>query len=253
MIGGPVMSAKRIESSNALKLFSRLQGYKEAKQPGKLSAAVKTASFLVPIEKEAAIKLSELLDLKPFVTNIGKKAATLKLTAENIPTVEQINTLISSPEAKANGLFGAVEALSFNAKTQDGSKEVAIPTIFKKGSTFTAGNKVTALVAGRFYEVDSFAAMLKYAEEIEVLFQLGLHLRSVAIIVPFTSRSEFKATKITFSNNKGRSASGKDIMNLPGLAKRGEKVLIEAEGPDAERLVKEVIKLMNDPENIKKA
>jgi phosphocarrier protein len=73
--------------------------------------------------------------------------------------------------------------------------------------------------------------------KIEILNQYGIHARPAAMIVKIANR--FRAD--LFFEKDGTRVSGKSIMGLMTLeASYGSRVLIVAEGPDAEQVLDEI-------------
>lgn len=76
--------------------------------------------------------------------------------------------------------------------------------------------------------------------KIEILNQYGIHARPAAMIVKIANR--FHAD--LFFEKDGTRVSGKSIMGLMTLeASRGSRVLVVAEGPEAEQMLDEIERL----------
>lgn len=81
-----------------------------------------------------------------------------------------------------------------------------------------------------------------FSEEFEILNKLGLHARAAALLVSTAGR--FKAD-ITIIKD-GVEVSGKSIMSILTIgATYGSLIKIVANGPDAEKAVKELGKLIS--------
>ena len=80
------------------------------------------------------------------------------------------------------------------------------------------------------------------SREVEIGNQYGIHARPAAMIVKTASR--FRAD-VTIERD-GNRVSGKSIMGLMTLeASRGTRLMIFAEGPDAEQVLDELETLVN--------
>lgn len=76
--------------------------------------------------------------------------------------------------------------------------------------------------------------------KIEILNQYGIHARPAAMIVKIANR--YRAD--LFFEKDGTRVSGKSIMGLMTLeASRGSRVLVVAEGPEAEQILDEIERL----------
>ncbi|MBL7114702.1 MAG: HPr family phosphocarrier protein [Kiritimatiellae bacterium] len=80
------------------------------------------------------------------------------------------------------------------------------------------------------------------SRKVEIGNQYGIHARPAAMIVKIASR--FRAD-VTFERD-GNCVSGKSIMGLMTLeASRGTRLIISAEGPDAEQVLDELEMLVD--------
>lgn len=85
--------------------------------------------------------------------------------------------------------------------------------------------------------------MSKIVKKIEIKNKLGLHARAAALLVQTVNRfsAQVSVTK------DGQSADGRSIMGVLTLAAtQGSKILVEANGEDAERVVKAIEKLIDN-------
>lgn len=81
---------------------------------------------------------------------------------------------------------------------------------------------------------DSGKPMLSLTREVTILNQLGIHARPAALFVKTTSGFESDVTV----EKDGNKVSGKSIMGLMTLeAGRGSKLIITAQGLDAEEVL----------------
>lgn len=79
--------------------------------------------------------------------------------------------------------------------------------------------------------------------EIQVANRLGLHARAAARFVHLANRFD---SRISVSK-EGSRVDGKSILGLLTLAAcRGTRLLVEAEGPDEERALSELVQLVRD-------
>jgi phosphocarrier protein len=79
--------------------------------------------------------------------------------------------------------------------------------------------------------------------ELKILNQYGLHARPAALFVKTASRYESDVS----IEKDGNRVSGKSIMGLMTLeAGRGVKLKVTAEGPDAEEVLDELQKLVDN-------
>jgi phosphotransferase system HPr (HPr) family protein len=84
--------------------------------------------------------------------------------------------------------------------------------------------------------------MSKVVKKLEITNKLGLHARAAALLVQTVNR--FSA-QVTLSKD-GQSADGRSIMGVLTLAAtQGSNVQVEANGEDAERVVKAIEKLFD--------
>ena len=82
-----------------------------------------------------------------------------------------------------------------------------------------------------------------FSEEFEILNKLGLHARAAALLVNTAGNFESEITII----KDGVEVSGKSIMSILTLgATVGSLIKVVANGPDAEKAVKELGKLISN-------
>jgi len=85
--------------------------------------------------------------------------------------------------------------------------------------------------------------MNKVVKKVEIKNKLGLHARAAALLVQTVNR--FSST-VTFSKD-GHSTDGRSIMGVLTLAAaQGSKIQVEANGDDAERVVRAIEKLIDN-------
>ncbi|HWP23218.1 MAG TPA: HPr family phosphocarrier protein [Candidatus Binatia bacterium] len=85
--------------------------------------------------------------------------------------------------------------------------------------------------------------MARVVKKLEIKNKLGLHARAAALLVQTVSKF---SSQVTFSKD-GQTADGRSIMGMLTLAAtQGSKLVVEANGEDAERAVKAIEKLMED-------
>jgi len=85
--------------------------------------------------------------------------------------------------------------------------------------------------------------MGKVVKKVEIKNKLGLHARAAALLVQTVNK--FSA-QVTFSKD-GQSTDGRSIMGVLTLAAtQGSKLQVEANGDDAERVVKAIERLIDD-------
>jgi len=85
--------------------------------------------------------------------------------------------------------------------------------------------------------------MSKVVKKVEIKNKLGLHARAAALLVQTVNR--FSST-VTFSKD-GHSTDGRSIMGVLTLAAaQGSKIQVEANGDDAERVVRAIEKLIDN-------
>jgi phosphocarrier protein len=79
--------------------------------------------------------------------------------------------------------------------------------------------------------------------EIQVANRLGLHARAAARFVHLANRFD---SRISVSK-EGSRVDGKSILGLLTLAAcQGTRLLVEAQGPDEERALRELVQLVRD-------
>ena len=84
--------------------------------------------------------------------------------------------------------------------------------------------------------------MNKVVKKLEIKNKLGLHARAAALLVQTVNR--FSA-QVTLTKD-GQSADGRSIMGVLTLAAtQGSKLHVEANGEEAERVVKAIEKLID--------
>jgi phosphocarrier protein len=85
--------------------------------------------------------------------------------------------------------------------------------------------------------------MARVVRKIEIKNRLGLHARAAALLVQTVNKF---SSQVTFSKD-GQSTDGRSIMGVLTLAAtQGSKLQVEANGEDAERVVKAIEKLIDD-------
>ena len=85
--------------------------------------------------------------------------------------------------------------------------------------------------------------MSKVVKKVEIKNKLGLHARAAALLVQTVNR--FSST-VTFYKD-GHSTDGRSIMGVLTLAAaQGSKIQVEANGDDAERVVRAIEKLIDN-------
>ena len=85
--------------------------------------------------------------------------------------------------------------------------------------------------------------MTKIVKKLEIKNRLGLHARAAALLVQTVNK--FSA-QVSVSKD-GQTADGRSIMGVLTLAAtQGSKIHIEANGDDAERVVKALEKLLDN-------
>jgi len=85
--------------------------------------------------------------------------------------------------------------------------------------------------------------MGKIVKKIEIKNKLGLHARAAALLVQTVNKF---SSQVTFSKD-GQSTDGRSIMGVLTLAAtQGSKLQVEANGDDAERVVKAIERLIDD-------
>ena len=85
--------------------------------------------------------------------------------------------------------------------------------------------------------------MTKIAKKLEIKNKLGLHARAAALLVQTVNK--FSA-QVNVSKD-GQTADGRSIMGVLTLAAtQGSKIQIEANGEDAEKVVKALEKLLDN-------
>ncbi|HSH35735.1 HPr family phosphocarrier protein [Schnuerera sp.] len=82
-----------------------------------------------------------------------------------------------------------------------------------------------------------------YKEEVTLKNETGLHARPASLFVKEASRFTSDITVV----KDGKEYNAKSIMGILSMgAGKGDTVLIQAEGSDAEDAVKALVKLVND-------
>jgi len=85
--------------------------------------------------------------------------------------------------------------------------------------------------------------MGKVVKKVEIKNKLGLHARAAALLVQTVNKF---SSQVTFSKD-GQSTDGRSIMGVLTLAAtQGSKLQVEANGDDAERVVKAIERLIDD-------
>ena len=85
--------------------------------------------------------------------------------------------------------------------------------------------------------------MAKIVKKLEIKNKLGLHARAAALLVQTVNK--FSA-QVSVSKD-GQTADGRSIMGVLTLAAtQGSKIHIEANGEDAEKVVKAIEKLLDN-------
>ena len=85
--------------------------------------------------------------------------------------------------------------------------------------------------------------MGKIVKKIEIKNKLGLHARAAALLVQTVNKF---SSQVTFSKD-GQSTDGRSIMGVLTLAAtQGSKLQVEANGDDADRVVKAIERLIDD-------
>ena len=85
--------------------------------------------------------------------------------------------------------------------------------------------------------------MTKIVKKLEIKNRLGLHARAAALLVQTVNK--FSA-QVSVSKD-GQSADGRSIMGVLTLAAtQGSKIQVEANGEDAEKVVKALEKLLDN-------
>ncbi|CCQ93543.1 phosphohistidinoprotein-hexose phosphotransferase component of PTS system (Hpr) [[Clostridium] ultunense Esp] len=82
-----------------------------------------------------------------------------------------------------------------------------------------------------------------YKEEVTLKNETGLHARPASLFVKEAARF---TSEITVKKD-GKEYNAKSIMGILSMgAGKGDTILIQAEGSDAEEAVKSLVKLVND-------
>ena len=85
--------------------------------------------------------------------------------------------------------------------------------------------------------------MAKIVKKVEIKNKLGLHARAAALLVQTVNKF---SSQVTFSKD-GQSTDGRSIMGVLTLAAtQGSKLQVEANGDDADRVVKAIERLIDD-------
>jgi len=85
--------------------------------------------------------------------------------------------------------------------------------------------------------------MARIVKKVEIKNKLGLHARAAALLVQTVNKF---SSQVTFSKD-GQSTDGRSIMGVLTLAAtQGSKLQVEANGDDAERVVKAIERLVDD-------
>ncbi|HYA30390.1 MAG TPA: HPr family phosphocarrier protein [Acidobacteriota bacterium] len=83
--------------------------------------------------------------------------------------------------------------------------------------------------------------MSKVVKKIEIINRLGLHARASALLVQTVNKYD---AQVKISKD-GQTADGRSIMDVLTLAAtQGSKIQVEANGEDAERVVKAIERLI---------
>ncbi|HEY7169148.1 MAG TPA: HPr family phosphocarrier protein [Candidatus Binatia bacterium] len=85
--------------------------------------------------------------------------------------------------------------------------------------------------------------MPRCAKKLEIKNKLGVHARAAALLVQTVNKF---SSHVTFSKD-GQTTDGRSIMGVLTLAAtQGSKILVEANGDDAERAVKAIERLIDN-------
>jgi phosphocarrier protein len=85
--------------------------------------------------------------------------------------------------------------------------------------------------------------MPRCVKKLEIKNKLGVHARAAALLVQTVNKF---ASQVTFSKD-GQTTDGRSIMGVLTLAAtQGSKILVEANGDDAEKAVKAIEKLIDN-------
>ena len=85
--------------------------------------------------------------------------------------------------------------------------------------------------------------MAKIVKKLEIKNRLGLHARAAALLV----QTVYKFSAQVSVSKDGQTADGRSIMGVLTLAAtQGSKIHIEANGEDAEKVVKALEKLLDN-------
>ena len=88
--------------------------------------------------------------------------------------------------------------------------------------------------------------MSKVVKKLEIKNKLGLHARAAALLVQTVNKFD---AQVSFSKD-GQTADGRSIMGVLTLAAtQGSKIQIEANGEEAERVVRAIEKLVDNKFN----
>jgi phosphocarrier protein HPr len=88
--------------------------------------------------------------------------------------------------------------------------------------------------------------MSKVVKKLEIKNKLGLHARAAALLVQTVNKFD---AQVSFFKD-GQTADGRSIMGVLTLAAtQGSKILIEASGEEAERVVRAIEKLVDNKFN----
>jgi len=85
--------------------------------------------------------------------------------------------------------------------------------------------------------------MARIVKKVEIKNKLGLHARAAALLVQTVNKF---SSHVIFSKD-GQSTDGRSIMGVLTLAAtQGSKLQVEANGDDAERVVRAIERLIDD-------
>ena len=85
--------------------------------------------------------------------------------------------------------------------------------------------------------------MPRYVKKIEIKNKLGLHARAAALLVQTVNKF---SSQVTFSKD-GQSTDGRSIMGVLTLAAtQGSKILVDANGDDAEKAIRAIEKVIDN-------
>ena len=88
--------------------------------------------------------------------------------------------------------------------------------------------------------------MSKVVKKLEIKNKLGLHARAAALLVQTVNKFD---AQVSFTKD-GQTADGRSIMGVLTLAAtQGSKIQVEANGQEAERVVRAIEKLIDNKFN----